>query len=74
MLTWLFLKDLVPTIPNWVIIVAIPVVVVLKMTANWTMGYWWERKQLFEREQTWANERNKLAKNINEQLLSRGGV
>ena len=74
MISWLFLKNLFPALPNWVVIVAIPLVIILKTIANWTMGYIWDRKQFFEREQTWSNERNKLAKHISHQLLNDKGV
>ena len=74
MLTWLFVKNLFPALPNWVVVVAIPVVIVTKIVANWTMGYVWEKKNFFEREQTWSNERNKLAKNLSQKLLDNGGI
>ena len=74
MLSWLFVKNLFPALPNWVVIVAIPVVIVLKIVANWTMGYVWEKKHFFEREQTWGNQRNILAKQINQKLLDNGGL
>jgi hypothetical protein len=74
MVTWLFAKSLFPWLPNWIVIVAIPLAIVGKVVANWTLGYVWDKQQLFEREQTWSNERNKLAKNLNERLLDGGGL
>ena len=70
MITWLFIKSLFPGLPNWIIIAAIPLAVVSKIVANWVLGYLWDKRQLFDAETTWSNERNKLAKSIQRSLMN----
>lgn len=74
MITWLFLRDLWPQTPIWVVLVGFPVFIVIKLAAKWALGYWWDRYNMFDRERNWANQRDPLAKNLNDKLLNREGI
>lgn len=68
MLMWLFLRDLFPGLPTWIVIIAIPIVVILKTLINWYVGYMWDRKQFFDNENNWQNKRNPVMRIIEENL------
>lgn len=74
MITWLFLRDLWPATPLWVILAGFPLFVAMKLTFKWSVGWFWDRYNVFDLEQNWANQRNPLAKEINDKLLGQEAI
>jgi hypothetical protein len=71
MITWLFLRNLFPAIPTWIILVAIPVLIVSRTLANWFVGYLWDSRRLFDKETDWNNDRNPAIKFIQQTLTNK---
>lgn len=65
MLLWLFLKSVFGDIPNWVVYIGIPVIVIGKAVLHWCVGYLWEENRVFDKENDWNNDRNEAMRKIN---------
>jgi hypothetical protein len=74
MITWLFLRDLWPQTPIWVVVVGFPLFILLKLVVKWLLGWYWDRHSLFDEERNWANQRDPMAKRINDKLLGQEGI
>jgi len=74
MLGWLFVRDVWPGTPLWVLFVVAPVLVSAKIVVNWFVGWWWDRHEVFDREQTWGNKRDPIAKVLSKKLLDNEGI
>jgi len=74
MVAWLFLRDLWPTTPLWVIVTFAPALIVVKVGLNWTVGWWWDKHDVFDKEQTWLNKRDPVAKVLSSKILDNEGI
>ncbi len=74
MIAWLFVRDIVPTLPIWIIGVSVPILLLLKCFSNWFIGWWWDRKGYFAREHTWNNKRDPIATTLNKKVLDNEGI
>ena len=70
---WLFIRDIWPGFPTWVVVFA-PLLLVVKTVVYWSFGYWWDRNRIFDHEHTWSNQRNPIAKYISQDLLKGRGL
>lgn len=70
MVLWLFLKSILGDIPNWLVYVGIPVIVVGKAAIHWCLGYLWEEHGVFDKEADWVNDRNEAMRKINNGKVS----
>ena len=78
LITWLtadrFLEKMHWAIPMWVVFGVLALVVMLKVIAQWFVGYWWDEKRVFDKENDWSNNRNPIQKTVNDMLLNGKGI
>lgn len=74
MVSWLFLKSIWPGLDNWIVGVGIPVMVVSRVCLGWSLGWWWDRYKIFDKENDWQNVRNPIQKAVSETLLDGRGL
>jgi hypothetical protein len=74
MVAWLFLRDLIPSVPLWVVGAALPVFVITKTAVFYGIGWYWDRKELFHYEDNWNNERSYLGRALNEKVCNGEGI
>lgn len=74
MIGWLFLRDLFPGLPHWVLFVILPVSMICEIGISWTLGYWWDINQVYDKEADWGNTRNPIQKAVSETLLDGKGI
>jgi len=73
-LAWLFVKSLWPAIPYWVVVIGAPAYFVLEVTICWSLGRWWDKNKIFQKEADWGNKRDPVARAINEELLKKDSI
>ena len=66
---WLFAKSIWPWLPAWVAFVAVPILMVVTILVNWSVGMWWERHDVFNKEADWSNERNPVLNGLDNKIL-----
>jgi hypothetical protein len=74
MITWLFIRDVFPGIPLWVLIVGFPLTIAVKLASKWAVGWWWDREAVFQREADWQNERNPFTETVIRKLEQNDGT
>lgn len=74
MLGWLFFRDLIPSIPYWVLFILFPLWFVFEIGFSWSVGCWWDRNKVYDKEADWGNSRNPISKAVSETLLSGKGI
>ena len=74
MVMWLFLRDLFPGLPYWVLFIILPISMILEMGISWSIGYWWDVNQVYDKEADWGNRRNPISKAVSETLLNGKGI
>ena len=74
MVMWLFLRDLFPGLPYWVLFIILPVSMILEIGISWSIGYWWDINQIYDKEADWGNDRNPISKAVSETLLDGKGI
>jgi hypothetical protein len=70
---WLFIRNIWPDFPTWVIWLA-PLLLMVKTAVYWSVGYFWDRNRIFDHEHSWGNQRNPIMKYISHDLLKGGGL
>jgi len=61
-------------LPLWMVFAGLAVAVVLKIIMQWSLGWWWDRNRIFDKEADWSNTRNPLQKEISKSLLNGTGI
>ena len=74
MLGWLFLRDIWPGIPAWTLGAVYPVLLVVKVGLYYSLGRWWDRRRMFDRQHTWENRRNPVMKTLSRKVLDGEGI
>lgn len=74
MILWLFMRDIFPGIPVWIVIAAIPLIVITKTSIYYLMGLFWDKHRLFHEEHAWQNKRNPIMKEISKKVLNKKGM
>lgn len=73
-LYWMLGKQYFPKLSLTAFILFLPVVVLLRIALNIGIGLWWDKEQMFQRENDWGNIRNPVQMKINEKLLGGEGI
>lgn len=58
----------------WVVFAGLAVAVGLKILLQWSLGWWWDRNRVFQKEADWSNVRNPVQKAVSEHLLDGRGI
>lgn len=58
----------------WVVFAGLAVAVGFKILLQWSVGWWWDRNQVFQKEADWSNIRNPVQKAMSEHLLDGRGI
>ena len=66
MVTWLFLKSIIPGIPLWCLGVGFSAAIVGRTILKWAFGYYWDKYRVFDAEAEWSNRRNPTLSAIRE--------
>ena len=74
MVAWLFLRDLHPDLPYWMVFAAAPVLVAFKIALYFAVGLFWDRERIFDYEHDWKNKRDPMMKAISRKTLSGEGI
>lgn len=61
-------------VPIWFVFAGLAMAVILKIFVQWSVGWWWDKNQVFPKEADWSNLRNPVQKAVNEQLLNGKGI
>lgn len=74
MIGWLFLRDIFPNLPHWVLFVILPVSMLFEIGVSWIVGHWWDINQVYDKEADWNNSRNPISKAVSKTLLKGDGI
>jgi len=74
MIGWLFFRDLVPELPYWVLFIMVPVWMFFEIGLSWSVGLWWDKNKVYDKEADWGNDRNPISKAVSERLLNGEGI
>lgn len=69
MVGWLFLKSFFPTVPYWLLFIIVPLAVISEVSIGWSIGYWWDKNKIFQKEADWDIKRNPALKGLTDELL-----
>jgi len=72
-IAWLFIKELFPTASNWWMLV-LPVVIIIKVLANWSLGKWLYKQKFPDVQSDWHNHVDPVARTLSKKLLNNEGI
>lgn len=61
-------------LPLWMVFAGLALAVAVKIACQWFVGYLWDKNRVFDKEADWSNNRNPVAKALNQQVLHGSGI